>query len=263
MSAPGIFAGPLPDFDRPPVIEVAVGLEFLPLDALTTVELVRLHDRWSDEFPEIRLQPELPSASQLASQLPMVFGTGLPPARLWSLTDDENLLIQVQADRLFSNWRHTADTDAPYPRYAVLKGQLDRRWEQLKTHLADLSAPAPQLTVAEVTYVNFIPLAEGVDASDVLTMLRPDFHSWPARGVRLQREFPVPEESGHTGSLVINATSDNPRDLRLDVVTRISLTEGSAPASVDESLQFAHEVGVRSFAAATTDEMHKHWGRRA
>jgi uncharacterized protein (TIGR04255 family) len=262
MSALDIFAGPLPEFERPPVIEVAVGLEFLPLDALNTVELVRLHDRWSADFPEIRLQPELPSASQMAFQIPMVFGTGVPPVRLWSLTPDENLLIQVQADRIFFNWRYTVG-DTSYPRYSALEEQFARRWEQLLSHLSDLASPAPQVTVAEVTYVNRIDLIDSSDPADILTFIRDEPFLWPLQAMRVQRDSVFPEETGWVGSLVLRAGNVEPKVLNLDVVTRVSLTEGAqSPSSVMEALEFAHQVGVRSFAAATTQRMHKVWGRR-
>ena len=44
----------LPSFTSPPVVEVAVGVEFLQLPGLGAVELVGLHDIWRRDFPKIR-----------------------------------------------------------------------------------------------------------------------------------------------------------------------------------------------------------------
>src|SRR4051812_28021302 len=123
MSGPDyLVSGPLPDYARPPVIEVAVGVEFFPVEELDTVQLVRLHDVWRDRYPLIQLQPEVASGPQL----PIVFG-GVLPVRLWSQSENQESLIQVQADRLIVNWRRFAE-NREYPRYGTLRAEFQARW---------------------------------------------------------------------------------------------------------------------------------------
>jgi len=48
----------LPSFDRPPVTEVVVGVQFSPL-AIRAIDLAPLRQIWNDEFPIVTEQPPL------------------------------------------------------------------------------------------------------------------------------------------------------------------------------------------------------------
>jgi uncharacterized protein (TIGR04255 family) len=256
----GVSSDPLPEFDRPPVIEVAVGVEFLPVDELDIVALVNLHNIWSGEYPKIRLQPELPSASRFASQLPVVFNTGVPPVRLWSLSDDENFLIQVQADRMVLNWRRISD--AEYPHYANIVEQFQAHWSHFVDYLGRLGAPAPTPTVAEVTYVNSIQFNVSAGPVQILTFDRDVDGLWPAAALSIQRVLPIPVGLGHPGTLRLVANTEEPGALRLDLVARIELDPSVQHAFPRDALDFAHEVAVRGFSLSTTAAQQETWGRR-
>ncbi len=261
-SVGGLKSEQLPAYSRPPVVEVAVGVEFLPIDQLDTVELVRLHERWSDTYPKIELQPELPSPSRYASQLPLVLNTGVPPVRLWSLGADENLLLQVQADRLVINWRRIVD-DAAYPRYDSLREEFLRRWGQLHDRLVELNAPLPQVAVVEVTYVNLISYVEKSDPSSVLTFFTtvPDLPQ--TQTLQVQRVAGLPSVAGidSGGTVTLTGVTEEPGRLRLDVVTRLNVGDQEGEASIMDALDRAHEVGVRTFSASTTSAVQRSWGR--
>jgi hypothetical protein len=65
MGETGLFDD-LPSFDRPPVVEVAVGTHFLQLPGLNTVALVRLvDDLWRSRYPRTIEQPLSPPFPQL------------------------------------------------------------------------------------------------------------------------------------------------------------------------------------------------------
>jgi uncharacterized protein (TIGR04255 family) len=254
----------LPAFDAPPVVEVAVGIEFLPIDELNTVELIRLHDTWKDDFPSIRLQPEVPSANRLASQLPSYFEAGVQPVRLWSLTADENLLVQVQADRLVVNWRRMAG-DAAYPRYETLRRDFVRRWAQLNEHLELIAAPDVRPLVADVTYVNVINYDADADPATVLNFLQPSPGLLPAQALQVQRVtlFPSGASEDGGGTLSITGVVEAPGRLRLDVAARIRLEVDGRLIDPLEALDRAHVLGVEAFVACTSEVMQRRWGRRA
>ena len=50
----------LPSFERPPVVEVAVGVHFLQLPGRNTVALLRMAEIWSTRYPIVREQLGLP-----------------------------------------------------------------------------------------------------------------------------------------------------------------------------------------------------------
>jgi uncharacterized protein (TIGR04255 family) len=255
-----VSSDPLPEYDHPPVIEVAVGVEFLPVDELDIVALVNLHNVWSDHHPKIRLQPELPSASRFASQLPVVFNTGVPPVRLWSLSDDENFLVQVQADRMVMNWRRISD--AGYPHYANIVEQFQARWSELVGYLNRMGASAPTPTVAEVTYVNSIHFNASAGPVQILTFDRDVDGLWPTAALSIQRVSPIPVELGQPGTLRLAANTEEPGALRLDVVARIDIDPLIEDAFPRDALDFAHEVAVRGFSLSVTAAQQEMWGRQ-
>lgn len=260
VGSPGVSSDPLPEYDHPPVIEVAVGVEFLPVDELDIAALVNLHNVWSDDYPKIILQPELPSASRFASQLPVVFNTGVPPVRLWSLSEDENFLVQVQADRIVMNWRRISD--AEYPHYDNIVVQFQARWSEFVDYLGRIGASPPSPTVAEVTYVNSIHFNASAGPVEILTFDRNVDGLWPAAALSIQRVSPIPAELGQPGVLRIAANTEEPGALRLDVVARIDVDPLIEDAFPRDALDFAHEVAVRGFSLSVTAAQQETWGRR-
>lgn len=252
---------PIPSYGRPPVVEAVVGAEFLPIDQLNTVQLVHLHDRWAHRFPRIELQPELPSASRFANQLPVVFNTGVPPVRLWSLGDGDEILVQVQTDRLVVNWRRIND-ESQYPRYGELLRIFDECWTDLVDHLRDLGDVALVITDAEVTYVNSIQYDVTQGPGDALTILSDESGLPTARDYRLQRVWRLPaDDRNYEPNVTVNVATDSPGTFRMDVVTRVSVgsifEEDPRPA-----LDLAHEVSVRTFTSCTTTSKHDEWERK-
>ena len=98
----------LPSFERPPVVEVAVGVHFLQLPGLNTVALLRLAQMWVTRFPIVREQPASPPPGLPVGPIIFQVQNALPPLRYWLLTDDESLLVQIQHDRLLLNWRQVS-----------------------------------------------------------------------------------------------------------------------------------------------------------
>ena len=65
--------GRLPSFASPPVVEVAVVVEFLQLPGLGAVELVKLHELWRDRFPKLREQSALPPSPPVGASASFQF----------------------------------------------------------------------------------------------------------------------------------------------------------------------------------------------
>ncbi len=102
----------LPSFDRPPVVEVVLSVQFEPLVSLHTPQLGLLWKEFEARFPKTEDQPPLPpSIEQFGrrSMPPVSFSIqeidGATPPRVWFLNREETELIQVQQDRFIVNWR--------------------------------------------------------------------------------------------------------------------------------------------------------------
>ncbi|MDR3658004.1 MAG: TIGR04255 family protein [Mycobacterium sp.] len=255
----------LPSFDRPPVVEVAVGVHFLQLPGLNTVSLVRLvDDLWRDRFPRTIEQPLSPPLSppgrgpMLAFQLK----AGSPPIRLWSLTEDQSTLIQVQHDRLLLNWRKVKDDD-PYPRYKRLRGDFAEVWQEFSTYVDyrdDYGVLQP--SVAEVSFFNRVPMEGATQIPTFVNALNPHWKltGQLAAAYQLEREIADGPVVGNQ-NIALNFRPENGH-MQLEISTRIEIDTATGEASeVMNSLDAAHRTGVLTFDSVTTENAHSAWGR--
>jgi uncharacterized protein (TIGR04255 family) len=255
----------LPSFDRPPVIEVAVGVHFLRLPGLNTVGLVRLvDDLWRSRYPRTVEQPLSPPLSppgrgpMLAFQLQ----AGSPPIRLWSLTEDESMLIQVQHDRLLLNWRKVKDDD-PYPRYKRLRGDFAEVWQEFSSYVGDHDYYGVlQPSVAEVSFFNRVPMGSATEIPTFVKALNPEWSlsGQIATAYQLEREITDLLSAGHQ-NIALNYRPEN-EHTQLEISTRIEVDTATGETSeVLDSLDTAHRIGVLTFDAVTTENAHSAWGR--
>ncbi len=154
--------GMLPQFERPPLIEVALSAQFEPLESLSVPQLGLLWQRFRGRFPQVEHRPPLVAViertgTRAASAPPPVEFVSAPPVpRLWFLDESRGELLQVQQDRFVRNWRKRGESDR-YPRYE--EHVRPRFAEDLATFVDfitenGLGTFAPNQ--CEVTYVNHI-----------------------------------------------------------------------------------------------------------
>lgn len=257
-----LLATNLPDFSNPPVVEVAIAVEFSPLPNLDILTLVALHESWSDELPGIELQP--PIAPSVASAFPVEFIAGVPPLRLWSLSQDGDLLLQVQNDRLIVNWRRQSAGGDAYPHYPQLADAWSARWSQFLEFLSGRGISAPRSSVAEVSYVNNVILPAGVTPAEAITIFGEPAQAWPVALTQARQVYDVSPEPfrGHT-SVQAELSDSQVGELNLTVVTRLEGEDRVEERGLRTMLDAAHVLSVQAFVAATSRTMHRHWGIKA
>jgi uncharacterized protein (TIGR04255 family) len=114
---------PLPRFNNPPVVEVALSVMLEPLPAFRAAHVGLLWNKLRERFPKTVDQPPLDSPQETEDEPRRQLGPTLqfepfgtpPPLRTWFLNDQETELLQIQNDRIARNWRR-ANTSQPYPR---------------------------------------------------------------------------------------------------------------------------------------------------
>jgi uncharacterized protein (TIGR04255 family) len=273
----------LPQFRHPPVVEVALGVQFQPLQALATRHLAILAERWKHEFPNWEDQPIQPPVKEW-------FGVGqpavalrfdlqaLPPVRRAFFFDNERTeLLQVQADRFVRNWRRTVQ---PYPRYednaggagsGGLRTRFRRDLEEFIEFVRDQRLGAFSPNQCEVTYVNHVPTSGERSAATLAELLQP----W--RGNFSDASLGIPESVETTLRFLITHAGKNVGRLHVqaipvldtesgDTLTRLTLTARGAPLGpgVDGILGFldlGRRYVVQGFASVTTETMHQKWER--
>jgi uncharacterized protein (TIGR04255 family) len=264
----------LPDFDAPPLTEVALSLQFQPIARLGFVDLGPLSDQFRPYFERVEYHPPLPPAfetfglRQGMAQTLQIFGTGLTLPRLWLINKGGNELLQFQVDRLVHNWRKI-EVDNVYPRYEQVRERFKAEMQTLASFLSqrDLGALVP--TQCEITYVNTIGLSSGDDPTHKV------LKAWAATS---STHLGEPEDVAITARFIINNTSGEPigriiaqsipgLDSAGQSVVQLTIIGRGPPAqpTLEAALQFmdiARERVVWAFTELTTEEMHKLWKRR-
>ncbi len=271
---------PLPDFDNPPVVEVALSAQFETLSKLRTPQLGLLWQEFRRRFPVTEEHSPLNAvvehfgvlkAPKVEVRLEMLQSPPVP--RCWFLNEAGTELIQVQHDRFVHNWRK-AGTEAEYPRYEHVRNAFANELERFRAFLEREQLGDLNPNQCEVTYVNHIVAGEGwenhSELGEVLTVFElrysDKFLSFPEH-VRIKLSHVIVDQAGEPlGRLhvvvepVFRREDDQPMWL-------LNLTARGRPVGegIDGILRFmdiGREWVVRGFASMTTTKMHKIWGRK-
>lgn len=250
-------------FVRPPVAEVSVGIVFSPRPDLL---IAYIGDFWSlirDRYPRSEHAQLVLGEGEAPVQ--DRFGNWLP--RVWFLSEDNCMVVQVQQDRLYVNWRAT-EKETKYPRFPAVKNEFDRVWSLFVDRMAELTGAPPVPVRIELSYTNFISGGEAewstADLSKVLKDFRwADDHRYlsPPAGVALNMTFPLRSGAGNLRVRTATAerAKDRARGLRLELQV---VATPNAGQSIDELIEEGHQTIIHAFEDLTTAEMQDtHWIR--
>ena len=264
---------PLPSFKKPPVVEVAIAVQFEDIPGLTGPCMGLLWDRYRESFPKLEVHPALDPHVERSSPAP---GKGLkikletvPATRVWFIGSNNAHLIQVQQDRFVFNWRRMEDED--YPRHEQVRASFDENFGIFKAFLADERLGKPRLNQWELTYVNHIPAGDGWHRHGELGAVVPMLSS-SGKGaflpepedIALRVRYRMPDREGGVSRLFVVANpgfnSSGMPVLGLTLTARGGLGQGGA-SSLGSRLDTGREWIVRGFAEVTSRTMHRHWER--
>jgi uncharacterized protein (TIGR04255 family) len=250
-------------FVKPPVAEVSVGVVFAPRPDLLIAYIGNYWGLIRDRYPRTEHAQLVLGEGEAPVQ--DRFGNWLP--RVWFVSEDSCMLVQVQQDRLYVNWRAT-EGDASYPRFPKVKDEFDRVWTLFVRRIEELTGAAPLPIRVEVSYTNFISDGEALRSTADLSKVLKDFrwaddHSFlsPPSGIALNMTFPL---RSCAGSLRVRAASaerakDKVRGLHLELQVVAPL---NSEQSIDDLIEEGHQTIIHAFEDLTTDEMKdRHWVR--
>ncbi|MGH7924592.1 MAG: TIGR04255 family protein [Candidatus Binatus sp.] len=269
---------PLPEFSRPPLVEVALSVQFEPI-ALHAAHFGLFWQRIRSRFPKTSEQPPLPPVIERFGVMPLLqqqvqFGMGMLLPRCWFTNDEDSELLQLQSDRLILNWRKLGNESIEYPRYRKLRVELEQEYSLLGSFLKDERLGELRPTQCELTYVNQIVLPRPATPSGSLNPLSV-FSAWQPL---IDSFLPEPETAGTTLSFVMPGPnsapagrlyftsgssvriSDNNPMIQFQVICR-GAPDGPGAEAVFRFMDIAHDWAVRGFASITSKEMQTKWGR--
>src|ERR1700722_13616133 len=145
-----------PTFDRPPVLETAIGAQFDPLAKFSNAHLGAFWASLGDQWSSLSDAPPLPQQFER-------FGTDQAWARLGGLqvrvgkdvasrirvsNASGTRLIQVQNGRFSYNW--LGASGETYPRYRTIRDEFDHYFETFRRFVTDRALGDVQLNQWEV-----------------------------------------------------------------------------------------------------------------
>lgn len=268
----------IPTFEKPPVAEVVLGMQFSPLTTMRAAHFGLLWSRFRADFPRTEEQPPLvhfvetfgkPQGPALEVQIE----TSPPVPRCWFLNKAGTELIQVQQDRFIHNWRKLA-TDAAYPRYATLRETFGRNLKAFREFVDQEQLGEIVPDQCELTYIDHIEQAGVWTRHGELEKV---IRLWNAgtgvralgqpENVRFEAKYVISDAKGTpVGRISVQLI---PAFRRVDgqpIFVMQSIARGS-PIEEDADgvmafLDLAHEWQLKTFVAITTEDMHKAWRMR-
>ncbi len=269
----------LPEFQDPPVVEVAMAVQFETLTALRTPQIGSLWSVFREDFPKTEehapLEPMMERFGVHAPKAPAVHVEMLrqpPVPRCWFLKEDGTELIQVQQDRFAHNWRK-AGKDGEYRRYGPIRDTFRGELDRFAAFVAGEQIGAVEPNQCELTYVNHIVSGQGWEKHGelgrILTLFEAEYtdNFLPdLEEARVSGTYVIPDSEGNPlGRLRFSIDSayrrtDDKPIIVLNLVAR-GTPDGEGLDGVMKFLDIGHEWIVRGFAAITTPEMHAIWRR--
>lgn len=267
----------LPKFKAPPIVELALGVQF---DRLERVKAVHYGVWWQtirEQFPKVEEHtPLAPIVEPFDLTQPIAVKLQLsdrpPPVRWWFLNKETTRLIQIQEDRFVYNWRKRASSNEQYPSYDDLIKDFIGHLKSFCTFLAEGKHGLFNPNMCEIAYVNHVVAGEGwKDHSEMYKVVTPVSPSYsddylpPLEGLGFNTSYLFKQEAKMLGRLKVNI-SPAFRGKDKAPVAVLNLSAFAPPASRDVegvrvTLDQAHEWAVRGFASVTPNDMHKVWGR--
>lgn len=262
----------LPEFDAPPLVEVALSVQFnqIPSFQCTHVGLL-----WKDCFGDFPNTRQLPAIEPVYEKLGVRQVSASPKielisseqsSRIWILNEQGDELIQVQQDRFIRNWRKVTK-DGVYPRYENhIKPSFLKDYSKFTTYLQEKGLGEVVPNQCEVTYINHLTY-DGYNHSklgDMISIINPSYAhvgNIEFEDTRLHfRNILLDDNNQFQGRLHINiepayrAEDDMP-------IAVLSLTARGKPLTEDmKGIEAFFDIGrshiVNNFKSITTEKMH-------
>jgi len=258
-------AANLPNFEAPPINEVAMGVQFAPIEGLLHTHFGLFWSLVKEEFSKSDEAAPLGTAEGLWINQK----TNVPLPRTWLVHDETQCLIQLQPDIFYFNWRRQAD-DQNYPSYAEIKPLFYKYLWRYVDFLTGEKLLPPEQVKCDLTYVNIIPRGEGDEPVEFLAELLPDV-SWR---LAKDRYLPLPKALSWQATIEIEEaieltanvnpaarkTDDHPV-LRLQISAR-DTGPGSSLDATEPWFDRAHDAIVLSFIDLTSERKQRELWKR-
>lgn len=260
-------------FTHPPIVEMALGVQFDALRTMRAVDLGTLRENWRNDYPRVEEQPALQPVIERDSPWAVSFQLNLlvpQMRRYWFLNESGSELVQVQPDRLTVNWRR-ADPSMEYPRYGGVRSLFERRFLELRSFVQSAGFGELKINQVEITYLDMIEVDK-----DHLGHLENTFSLWRgtndpvlghpevARASVVYRLYGVGQDPTRLYASIEPGVAPATRQPTLQMT--YILRGAPETATLEDALRFmdrGHDQVTKAFLHLTTDSLHTMWGMEA
>ncbi|HJL17288.1 MAG TPA: TIGR04255 family protein [Sandaracinaceae bacterium LLY-WYZ-13_1] len=200
----------LEQLKNPPIEEVVCGIVFDPIPQLDPLTIGWFAREVEADFPRRQLQPAIGDSGS-------VFVGPTPPLRAWLVAEADDLLLQVQHDRFYLNWRARG---YEYPRCrdhdgkAGILRRATEEWDRFCAFVRrefDVSPTLRRLELAKIDHlVGGRDWSEQADLPTLLPVLRPLMDLSGSSGTRAAFHLSEASEVGRL-TVSVNPPQERPR----------------------------------------------------
>lgn len=265
-------AGPV--FERPPVIETVLGVQFAQLKGLSSAHVgwfwkQYLDSKWEKVAEVVPLPDEFERFEAIpAGRVQFKVEAIRFPARLQISWANDGRMMQIQPTRFHYNWNRVG---GEYPRYLRVREEFDHYLETFCRFVAEAKLGEVLPNQWELTYIDSVPKgplwSTPADWPDVLPGLFSP-RGVPA-GVRMESfggewHYEIPPRRGrlHVAVQLARVGDDPTPVLLIQTTARGPIGQEGVP-SLGEGLELGHRTAVDTFVEITSDKAHRAWGRKS
>ena len=266
-------------FEKPPVVEVILGVQFHAVPDLTAA-----HFGWfcgeylGKDWTKTSTAPAVPDQDEGFGDEPswgvlgIRFGVadGSEPGRCQFSIETGEHLVQVQQSHFYFNWQKR---DQRYPRYLAVKKEFLSHFETFKRFVADAGlskgsegAGTVRPGQWEVTYVNHLPQGElwkqTSDVGTILPGLVPSFGALPGQrldGVSGAWRFEILPKRGRVHVNLQPAMAGSPPKQVLNLTITARGPVHPDKGGLDGGLDIGHDAALATFFAITSPDARTAW----
>ena len=262
----------LPDFQRPPLDELVMGVQFERIPGFASMNVAEVWSLYKGEYPNLQELPLLPPQFEIfggVNPLPPIhfFGTGPLGSRMWFISEDKNYLLQFQADRLLTNWRRNPDqkqdSSKPYPRFEAIAEAYRLNLNTLNLYFESTFSHPIKVNQAEISYINIIPAESFSEVGKWFSILNSD--SLDIEGLNLNFNEVIRDSADRPVARLFHTIQSVILPDRGRKAFHLSLTFRGKPTGTDidsalKLIRLGREAIVTRFKAITTEAAHQIWG---
>jgi uncharacterized protein (TIGR04255 family) len=260
----------LPEFEKPPLVEVALGVQFNPPTNFKQIYAYNVWELFREQFPKVQemepLTPQFETFGIVHETTGLSIQSGLMPYRFWFLAENEFELLQFQQDRLLHNWRKVYPKNNAYPRFEKMAPAFCDELKKLCSYFKSVSDLWKiEINQCEITYINHI-----VDSQNPNELVMSDWLSifpvMPAEiediNIQYRRTIKVADHPKGRIYVVVRSVRGRrgERMIQLELTVRGLPEDGEIHSAMDFLWLGRREI-VQEFSAITTGQAQKQWER--